>query len=512
MLTSSQPRRRWAIAAAVAILLSLLAPGPGPLAAAEQLPRLETVKCWFDDPGEPSARCYRLHVALNRAHSSAGRRAIVLPVVVLPAATVKKLPDPLVYIEGGPGAETGLDTDGIALWRKDLAGNGVAEGRDMELFDERGTGRSEPKLDCPELVDATVTIYRGRPDVATTNKLWQKASAACRDRLLGDDIDLGAYDSAAIAADLEDLRHALGYPAWNLWAASYGTRVALVAMRDHPQGLRSAILDSVYPPEAEGFVDIGAATERVLAKLAAECAASTACNGAYPNLAASLDKLQARLDAAPMPVPVDGADGRRDFFLLDGNRLVEVLIDTFYDWDAIAALPRLIHEAANGNDDRLKEAASTYFNSLLDQTISDGMALSVTCREEYPFEQGAPIAAAIKAHPRFAHLTLTDSTLAACPIWGVGRSPAIESQPVTSDVPALLLSGDYDVVTPPYWAEAAVRHLSHGHLVKFPGIGHGVIASDTCADAVVAAFLKAPREEPKPACLARLVGLLFKTR
>ena len=484
MLTSSQPRRRWAIAAAVAILLSLLAPGPGARAAG-QLPRLESVKCWFDDPGEPSARCYRLHVALNRAHSSAGRRAIVLPVFVLPAATVKKLPDPLVYIEGGPGAETGLDTDGIALWRKDLAGNGVAEGRDMVLFDERGTGRSEPKLDCPELVDATVTIYRGRPDVATTNKLWQKASAACRDRLLGDDIDLGA---------------------------SYGTRVALVAMRDHPQGLRSAILDSVYPPEAEGFVDIGAATERVLAKLAAECAASTACNGAYPNLAASLDKLQARLDAAPMPVPVDGADGRRDFFLLDGDRLVEVLIDTFYDWDAIAALPRLIHEAANGNDDRLKEAASTYFNSLLDQTISDGMALSVTCREEYPFEQGAPIAAAIKAHPRFAHLTLTDSTLAACPIWGVGRSPAIESQPVTSDVPALLLSGDYDVVTPPYWAEAAVRHLSHGHLVKFPGIGHGVIASDTCADAVVAAFLKAPREEPKPACLARLVGLLFKTR
>ena len=59
---------------------------------------------------------------------------------------------------------------------------------------------------------------------------------------------------------------------------------------------------------------------------------------------------------------------------------------------------------------------------------------------------------------------------------------------------------------------AAVRHLSHGHLVTFPGIGHGVVASDTCADAVVAAFLKAPREEPKPACLARLVGPLFKTR
>jgi pimeloyl-ACP methyl ester carboxylesterase len=495
----------------IGALLFLLVPVPGAIAA-EQLPRLESVKCWFDDEGEPAARCYRLHVALSRSHPSAGRRAITLPVVVLPAATVKKLPDPLVYIEGGPGAETGLDADGIAVWRKDLAGNGVAEGRDLVLFDQRGAGRSEPQLDCPELIVATVTIYRGRPDVAATNQIWQKASAACRDRLLGEGVDLGAYDSAASAADLEDLRHALGYPPWNLWSTSYGTRVALVAMRDHPQGLRSAILDSVFPPEAEGFVDIGASADRVLAKIATECAADTACNGAYPQVAASLDKLVARLDATPIPVAVDGDDGRRDFFLLDGDRLLEVLIDAFYDWDAIAGLPRLIHEAANGNDDRLKSAASTYFSGLLDHTISDGLGLSVTCREEYPFEQGAPVAAAIRAHPRFAHLIQTDSTLAACPIWGVGRSPVIESQPVTSDVPALLLAGDYDVVTPPYWAEAAVRHLAHGHLVKFPGIGHGILASDTCADAVVAAFLKAPRDEPKPSCLSRLAGPLFKTR
>jgi pimeloyl-ACP methyl ester carboxylesterase len=275
----------------------------------------------------------------------------VLPVVVLPAATVKKLPDPLVYVEGGPGAETGLDADGIALWRKDMAGNGVAEGRDLVLFDQRGTGRSEPQLDCPELIDATVTVYRGRPDVAATNQIWQKASAACRDRLLGEGVDLGAYDSAASAADLEDMRHVLGYPPWNLWSSSYGTRVALVAMRDHLQGLRSAILDSVFPPEAEGFVDLGSSIERVLTKLAADCAANTACNGAYPKLSASLDKLQARLDQAPLPVPVDGEDGRRDFFLLDGDRLLEVLVDAFYDWDAIAGLPRLIHEAANGDDD-----------------------------------------------------------------------------------------------------------------------------------------------------------------
>jgi pimeloyl-ACP methyl ester carboxylesterase len=172
----------------------------------------------------------------------------------------------------------------------------------------------------------------------------------------------------------------------------------------------------------------------------------------------------------------------------------------------------MLADAAKGRTDDLEAAAADYFETLLDPDLADGMATSVECREEYPFERGRPLEQAIHAYPRFADLYATDETLAACPVWGAGASGPIEAQPVTSAVPALLLSGDYDPATPPNWADGAVKHLAHGHLVRFPGIGHGVVASDSCADAVVAAFLADPAVEPKAACLADLPGPLFKTR
>ena len=80
------------------------------------------------------------------------------------------------------------------------------------------------------------------------------ALAACADELRAV-ADLDAYHTAAIAADVEDLRRALGYEELNLWGTSYGTWVALAAMRDHPEGIRSVILDAPLPPEADIYVD-----------------------------------------------------------------------------------------------------------------------------------------------------------------------------------------------------------------------------------------------------------------
>jgi pimeloyl-ACP methyl ester carboxylesterase len=474
-------------------------------------PRLEPVACWFSDTGKPAARCYRFHVAENRAHPL-GRRTITLPVVVLPAGDDRRSADPLVYIEGGPGAATGLDGDGIDGWRKDLAANHVAEGRDLVLFDQRGTGEADPVLDCPELTAATVAVYSRPTDPAAARAAYQAGAERCRDRLQAAGIDLSAYDSAATAADLAELREALGYKSWNLWAVSYGTRVALDVLRDHPEGVRSVILDSVFPPEAPSFLDYGKVAERLLGKLAADCARQPSCKAMAPDLGATIEGLRAGLDRKPLKVPVADQDDRRRIFLLDGDRLVETLLNEFYDWQAIGELPRLLSEAAKGRTDDLQAAAADYFGSLLDPDIADGMAISVECREEYPFERGAPLEAAVRAAPGYADLWATDEILAACPVWGAGESGAIESQPVTSAVPVLVLSGDYDPATPPDWAAAMVRHLAHGTLVSFPGIGHGVIASDSCADKVVAAFLADPMTEPRAACIAELPGPQFKTR
>ena len=68
--------------------------------------------------------------------------------------------------------------------------------------------------------------------------------------------DLMAYNTASNAADINDLRLALGYDQVNLWGGSYGTRLALGVMRDYPEGLRSVVLDSVYPPDVDLYMEL----------------------------------------------------------------------------------------------------------------------------------------------------------------------------------------------------------------------------------------------------------------
>jgi pimeloyl-ACP methyl ester carboxylesterase len=62
---------------------------------------------------------------------------------------------------------------------------------------------------------------------------------------------------------------------------------------------------------------------------------------------------------------------------------------------------------------------------------------------------------------------------AICAVWPHGPVDADFAQPLHSDVPALLLSGEFDPATPPEWgARAAAGFTDALHLV-FPGQGHG---------------------------------------
>jgi pimeloyl-ACP methyl ester carboxylesterase len=110
-------------------------------------------------------------------------------------------------------------------------------------MDQRGVGASQPALDCPEIARVRMH-WVGRPlYAASTGRLLVKAASACRRRLVTDGIDIAAYNTTENAADFADLRIALGIRTWNVYAASYGTDLALVYMREHPQGVRSVILE-----------------------------------------------------------------------------------------------------------------------------------------------------------------------------------------------------------------------------------------------------------------------------
>src|SRR5262249_58835135 len=126
-------------------------------------------------------------------------------------------------------------------------------GRDRVLGAQRGAGPAEPDLDSPEIAGAGLGLLRRGGDDAGRRKIYVAAAGACRKRWVAAGYDPGDFDTAAAASDFAALRRALAIGSWNIYSVSYGTRLALVLMRDHPNRLRAVILDSSYPPEEHFF-------------------------------------------------------------------------------------------------------------------------------------------------------------------------------------------------------------------------------------------------------------------
>ena len=194
-------------------------------------------------------------------------REVRLALAIVRSTAAQPAPDPVVYLEGGPGGSALYDA---WYWFE----SPIRERRDIVLIDQRGTGYSQPSLNCPEIEDE---------DVYTADEELD-AARACSRRLRREGVDLKQYNSAATAADLADLRVALGLEQVNLLGVSYGTRAALTAMRDSPQGIRSVVLDSAYPPEVDAYTEEAANAAAAIEVLLNGCAADRRCAKAYPKL------------------------------------------------------------------------------------------------------------------------------------------------------------------------------------------------------------------------------------
>jgi pimeloyl-ACP methyl ester carboxylesterase len=143
----------------------------------------------------------------------AGRR-IPLHVVVLPAKAAQPLPDPVVFLAGGPGQAATTLTDHIVHGYAWLRAQ-----RDIVLVDQRGTGKSNP-LVVP--LPGSAEDPQGYVDLVWRVDVFAQALAD-----LEKVADLTQYTTAIAMDDLDAVRAALGYERINLMGGSYGTRAAL---------------------------------------------------------------------------------------------------------------------------------------------------------------------------------------------------------------------------------------------------------------------------------------------
>ena len=265
-------------------------------------------------------------------------------------------------------------------------------GRDLIVFDQRGIGVSRPALDCPEydrlardLLDREVagqTISDSQiPDMLLEN------IAACRDTL-SQIADLSAYNSLASALDVRDLRLALGYDQVNLWGGSYGTRLALEIMRQDPQGLRSVILDSVYPPDVDLYAEGPANLERALDKLFSSCAANPVCSQAYPDLKNVFYETIGRMDESPIQTEImDLFTGTRYQSWMNGDILLGMTFRLLYNSQVRYLLPMYIDDASRDDFSAFNLIRGILIGRI--SLSSLGMSLSVQCHEELFIQHSA---------------------------------------------------------------------------------------------------------------------------
>ncbi|GGF11117.1 alpha/beta hydrolase [Aliidongia dinghuensis] len=466
-------------------------------------PRVETVDCWFKVPAGRVARCGRLKAPEN--WGAPDGREVVVPFVVF-SGGAGAAPDPVIYINGGPGEPSGIGASEIGRWWGILSSASWAQGRDVVVFDERGVGLSEPTLTCPEMIEIGERLFSDPMPPAAVNAAWAEAAGRCHARLVAAGIKLERYNTNAIVHDLTALIDGLGYRSWNLLAVSYGTRVALSFLRDHGVGTRSVILDSVYPPSVKAYEDAAGSAAHAMAGLVAYCAGDPACRAANPHFAAALQAQihRAAKEALVVPLHRPGQPDRR--VSLDDAKLVEVLFYGFYRSEDLRKLPGAITALDQGNAGPLAPFVEAALDNYRSPDTSHGLYLSVTCHDEFPFDDPQVVERAASASGDLRQFALSDLALAACPAWPAGIAAKAERQPVESDVPIVLLSGDLDPVTPAAWAKTALATLPHGSLFHFPGVGHGVLAANACADRIVRRFLAKPETRPFDDCLLTLTS------
>ncbi|WP_346622135.1 alpha/beta fold hydrolase [Blastococcus montanus] len=480
-------------------------PDGGDASAASR--EVEWGACGFDVPAGVPIECGTLPVPADRDDPDAG--TVELAFGVVRTDSDDPADDPVVYLSGGPGQGT-LEFVPVAFGE---LYEPLTEDRDLILLDQRGTGLTEPSLTCEEY---TSWVQESLGSDLPPEELEAQAVQSleeCRQRLVDEGIDFSDYNSAASAADLEDLRVALGHDEWNLYGISYGTRLAQTAMRDHPEGIRSVVLDAAYPVDADLYEETPENAVRAMEALFATCADDPECAARYPDLEQTFRSLVDELNASPAPITVvDPTNAQRVEDELDGDSLAGFLFQTLYSTQLVPFLPEIIAAADDGEFGTIGLLFGLLSQQL--ELVSIGQQLAVQCQEEVPFSSREEVAAAAAADPMVEGFfqqapTLGPGVFDVCASWEAGEPGPGADDPVESEIPALVLAGDLDPITPPRWGEAISDNLPNSFFVRFPFTGHGALPSHDCAVEIAADFLDDPRSEPATGCVEEIEAPAF---
>ena len=422
-------------------------------------PLLELAPCTLS--GGVPARCGTFRVAEDRARPEG--RAIDLRVAVLPATGSVVSPDPLVYIAGGPGGSA-VDDAAFVL---SVFGT-VNRARDIVLVDQRGTGGSD-RLACPT----------PSPPVDPRNAAAIRAYvAACLARL---GADVRQYTTPPAMDDLAEVIRALGYERANVYGGSYGATAAQYLLAQHPELVRTVILDGATLLDVPIFELWGRNGQRALEGILARCARTKRCANIYPRVRGEVFAVIAALRKRPVRVRgkvIDAATAAGAFQWLSRSPR------------GAAEIPWVAHRARLGDWTSLRLTLAA--QEAADRAAGVGWVMywSIVCNEPWARHDPARTAAASRGTYLFES-TLADARVSAavCTAVPTIEPPAWSRARVRSDTPVLIVVGGADPQDPLGNVAAARRELPNSLTVVVPGGGHGSVQLG-CMPAVAQKFVE----------------------
>lgn len=465
--------------------------------AQDHVPRLEPAECPFERGNwARDARFDCKWLVVPEVHGNPKSRMIKLAVVIVRAREPDGSP-PLVFLHGGPG------DSGIRAFTRIVVQARMDQHREVVIYDQRGAGFSEPKL-CPEFKD----VEREAQKIKTQKEAEEFEQAGVRKCVNSLDarIERSAYNTGESAADMIDLRQALGYSSWDVFSDSYGARLAQEAMRRDPKAIRSVVLHKPVTRGPDFVAEIALSTQQAFERIFTDCKKQPECRIAFPTLEKDFYETYTELNNSPLSVQI--AQNPNDAVVLDGQRFVDrIRNDVISPGDPakLSRLPLLLNEFRRGD----KIHAAQILVGYNPRTVLGGdsvLVKLVNCYDVYSSE----VRAKRKAINAQVRAPFRRDLLEECKFWQKRFADPSEWESVRSDTPTLILTGRYDDRTPTRLAKRIASTLTRAYLYEFPNEAHGP-RPDACHLQILFQFWANPFREPDASCISQLQPIKFVT-
>jgi len=437
------------------------------------------------------------YVTVPERHNRKDGRTIRLAVAVFPSFAEAPSKAPLVLCSTGPG------TSAMEDFVPNFAGgnNPILSHCDAVVIELRGLHYSEPNLLCQERCDMMMSTLN--KDLSAEQMMSQLVESIrlSHNRFKSDGVDVAAYNNVETASDIAMVMDALGYKKFNLFGNSAGTIIAQHVMRDYPERLRCVILSSPVPLGASAFESMVLNAIETLRRVFALYTSDEQFNATHPNLEAKFLRLLDKLNENPAKVPIqEQATGKTFKLMLNGNRLAQWLFMRMF-WDS--RFPDDLVRIIDADYTPLQQSSWAFLPM---ETFSYGLGNSIVlseANESRPRKTVIPESYSVFASAVSAAGFGQEYIRRARQVWNVPILEPSAREMVKSDVPTLILCGQFDHVCPPRYGQILAKNLKNSYVYTFPGVAHSPIDSGPCAMSLTFAFLKDPTTAPDSSCIER---------